>query len=166
MACLSLTHCQSTSESTEIIRYDIASGCRKQQWCGGRGPVLESPVTGWAQDGRLYVFGIDRGSMSETAALWHVSLNEPAAGWRGLMLLVVQDRASKVQHPLFGVRGRHHSILSAAKPTSLVAGTNIFQLVYICCGCRTRLRADRQVLTPPPLVNACNTSAILIFWRL
>jgi hypothetical protein len=30
----------------------------------------------------MYVFGIDRGSMSETAALWHVSLNEPAAGWQ------------------------------------------------------------------------------------
>jgi hypothetical protein len=76
------SHCQSTSESTEIIRYDIASGCWRQQWCGGRGPVLESPVTGWAQDGRMYVFGIDRGSMSETAALWRVNLNEPAAGWQ------------------------------------------------------------------------------------
>jgi hypothetical protein len=80
------SHCQSNSESTEIIRYDIASGRWSSRWCGGRGPLLESPVTGWAQDGRMYVFGIDRGSKSQTAALWHVSLNKPAAGWQKIIV--------------------------------------------------------------------------------
>jgi hypothetical protein len=44
-----------------LTAIDIASGRWKSRWCGGRGAVLESPVTGWAQDGCIHVLGIDRG---------------------------------------------------------------------------------------------------------
>jgi hypothetical protein len=80
------------SNNTEIMRYDIASGRWSKRWCGGGGPVLESPVTGWAQDGRMYVFGVDRGSSSKTTSLWHVSLDTHAAGWQPI--IVVGDGAA------------------------------------------------------------------------
>ena len=54
--------------------------------------MLESPVTGWVQDGRMYVFGVDRGSSSKTTSLWHVSLDAHAAGWQ--QIIVVGDGAA------------------------------------------------------------------------
>ena len=57
-----VSHCQSKSESLEIVRYDIASARWRSHWRGGRGAVLESPGTGWVQDdGCMHVLGIDRG---------------------------------------------------------------------------------------------------------
>jgi hypothetical protein len=74
----------------EIMRYDVTSGRWNKKWCGGGGPVLESPVTGWVQDGRMYVFGVDRGSSSKTTSLWHVSLDEHAAGWQQIIVVAMQ----------------------------------------------------------------------------
>ncbi len=49
--------------------------------------MLELPVTGWVQDGRMYVFGVDRGSSSKTTSLWHVSLDAHATGWQQIIVV-------------------------------------------------------------------------------
>ena len=76
---------RSQSESTEILRYDMAANRWSKTWCGRGGPVLESPVTGWVQDGRMYVYGIDHGSKAKTSSLWHVSLHEHG-GWQQIIV--------------------------------------------------------------------------------
>lgn len=112
------TQSDTPEESLELLSFDLeqlqlqlqlgdrgvgdssGSGVRavwKRRVCGGGGPKLISPVAGWAQDGRLFVFSEALRKGNVEIALWSVGLDQTAAGSGGAMATLTGPAAAATE---------------------------------------------------------------------